>query len=70
MADYIDFIDQNSINAGNKLFEFGHYSLALLSYQKAFNLLYKYNGDKSYPIMLAGQLRNKISICQIKTYSR
>ncbi len=70
MADYIDFIDQNSINAGNKLFELGHYSLALLNYQKAFNLLYKYNGDKPYPIKLAGQLRNKISICQIKTYPK
>ena len=54
----------------NKLFELGHYSLALLNYQKAFDLLYKYNGDKSYPIMLAGQLRNKISICEIKTYPK
>ncbi len=70
MADYIDFIDLNSINAGNKLFELGHFSLTLLNYHKAFDLFYKYNGDKSYPIMLAGQLRNKISICQIKTYSR
>ena len=70
MADYIDFIDQNNINAGNKLFELGHFSLALLNYQKAFNLLYKYNGDKSYPIMLAGELRNKISICRLKTHTK
>jgi hypothetical protein len=70
MSNYIDFIDQNSINAGNKLFALGHYSLALVNYQKAFNLLYKYNGDQSYPIALAGELRNKISICRIKTYSK
>ena len=60
MRDYINYIDFNSIKLADLANELGDYRLAIQNYSNALSRLRNYNGDRMQPIMMAGDLVNKI----------
>lgn len=60
MADYFKFIDSGAIQLADLAYELGDFSCALEGYSKALRRLDNYHGDRMYPILLAGELHEKI----------
>lgn len=60
MADYIKFIDSGAIQLADLAYELGDFRCALEGYSKALRRLDNYHGDRMYPIILAGELQEKI----------
>jgi hypothetical protein len=61
MSDYIRYIDFASIKLADLAVELGDYACALEFYNKAFDRLYQYQGDRMHPIMMAGSLKETIA---------
>jgi len=60
MVDYISFIDSGAIQLADLAYELGDFRCALEGYSKALRRLDNYHGDRMYPIILAGELQEKI----------
>ena len=70
MSDYIRYIDFASIKLADLAVELGDYACALEFYNKAFDRLYQYQGDRMHPIMMAGSLKETIAETERKILLR
>ena len=66
MSDYILYIDDALIEKADTLFRYGNFCAAGKLYKIALAKLRKYNGDRSYPILLASTLANNLKLCNQK----
>jgi tetratricopeptide (TPR) repeat protein len=66
MADYIKFIDSGAIQLADLAYELGDFACALDAYSRALRRLDNYHGDRMYPIVLAGELSEKMQRVQME----
>ena len=67
MSDYIKYIDFNAIKLADLADKIGDYKCASLNYSKALNKLNNYQGDRMQPILMAGDLAEKLKKVNLKT---
>ena len=70
MSDYIKYMDLNAIKLADLANEIGDYKVALEFYNKAWNRLSHYQGDRMSPLMMGVNLNNKIREMEKKLHER
>ncbi len=70
MSNYIFYIDSRAIQLGDLAAGLGDYQLAIRNYSIALDKLRKYQGDAMRPMILAGELVNKIKNLESGTYTK